>query len=190
MTTASGAVPIWNSNGLLPSYIGNPAANSMRSPYRCSLAELVSQFGFTVARRRILSGFLDFRDALHQAGVLQGLQWVNGSFVEDVMQRRRREPGDIDVVTFYYLPSGHTQETLRNAFPDLFTPGRAKQLYHSDAHFMEPNTYSMPDLVRHIAYWTNLWGHTRETYEWKGYLQIDLANSQDATARNILANAN
>ena len=190
MTARFGTIPSWNSNGLVPPYLGNPASNAERSPYEVLLADLVSQFGCTQARRQILGGFLNFRAALHQAGLVEGFQWVNGSFVEDVMQRRNREPDDIDVVTFYYPPNGHSQRTLRYRFPRLFNPDETKILYHTDAHYIEPNAYEMPLMVRLVAYWNNLWGHTKDTDEWKGYFQIDLSDVEDAAARNILGLAN
>ena len=190
MTVGFGTVLSWNASGLLPPYLGHPASRENRSPYLVSLVDLVSQFGYTPARRQILSGFLDFRVALHRAGLVQGVQWVNGSFVEDVMQRRNLEPDDIDVVTFYYPPDGHDQRTLRYRFPRLFNPDETKILYHTDAHYIEPSAHEMPLMVKLVAYWSNLWGHTKYTQEWKGYIQIDLSDAEDAAARDVLRLAN
>ena len=77
------------------------------------------RFGDTVARREILKGFLNFRTALHAAGLVKGFQWVNGSFVEHTVQRENREPRDMDVVTFFDIPEGQTQATMFSAHRSL-----------------------------------------------------------------------
>ena len=168
MTARFGTIPSWNSNGLLPPYLGNPASNAERSPYEVLLADLVSQFCYTQTRRQILGGFLNFRAALHQAGLVKGFQWVNGSFVEDVMQRRNREPDDIDVVTFYYPPNGHNQRTLRYRFPRLFNPDETKILYHTDAHYIEPNAYEMPSWLDWLLIGTTCGGIQKTRTSGKG----------------------
>lgn len=40
-------------------------------------------------------------------------------------------------------------------------------------------------LAHKIAYWNGLWSHTRDE-EWKGYLEIDLANQEDKAAKAII----
>ena len=86
MTNAyAGRVPDWNDSGLLPPFLDSPASPRDRSPYRAPLGDAMIRFGSANAGRRALqSGLLDFRAALHRAGLTRGFQWIDGSFVEYV----------------------------------------------------------------------------------------------------------
>jgi len=44
-----------------------------------------------------------YRAALRDLG-LNGVQWINGSFCEDVERTRGRPPGDIDLVSLIVRP--------------------------------------------------------------------------------------
>lgn len=186
MTTTFDAVPEWDGNGILPPFVGDPLWRVARSPYSVSLAEMVMRFGDTVARREILKGFLNFRTALHAAGLVKGFQWVNGSFVEHTVQRKKREPRDMDVVTFFDIPEGQTQATLYSAHRSLFTPEKNKIQYHIDAYFVSLDT-DADYLVSSATYWNSLWSHTRDG-QWKGYLQINLSDDEDDVVRDMLQN--
>jgi hypothetical protein len=122
----------WNNRGIL-NPISAPTAMK-RSPYIVTLSELVECFATTPARCRILKGFLAYRAALHALGLLEGFQWIDGSFVEEIEVLEERDPNDIDVVTFYKLPSDETQATLFNKNPILFPSneeekGKLKELF-------------------------------------------------------------
>lgn len=146
------------------------------------------RLGGTAARRDLLDGFLAFRTALHRAGLTRGFQWLNGSFVTDIMRIADREPRDIDVVTFYRLPDGYTQESLAQESPELFDRSNNKTKYHTDALFLGLDALDMRSLANHVAYYNGLWSHTRQG-QWKGYLEIDLADEDDATAKIALNRA-
>ena len=185
MVTDFVPIPNWDSSGLLPPFVGSPASSIGRSPYRVSLTDTILRFGDTAARRELLVGFLDFRASLHAAGLMEGFQWVNGSFVEDTTQTENREPRDIDVVTFWRLPQVHTQETLLNICPDLFDRPVNRRKFRTDTLFTELRGDNPRYLVRMAAYWSSLWSHTRRR-QWKGFLEIDLADSEDRAARSVL----
>ena len=186
-------IPNWDERGLLPPYLGEAGALGNRSPYRVSLTAIVQRFGNTAARRELLAGLLDFRAALHQAGLTRGFQWVNGSFITDIMQIANREPRDIDVVTFFHLPDGYTETDMRNQSPEVFDRGRNRDQYHVDAIFVGIESFDIHSLAHLFAYWNNLWSHTREedtfTVQWKGYLEIDLSDHEDPVARIALDQA-
>ena len=76
------------------------------SPYTVSLSEVIKRHATSEARVRILTGLLDFRADLRAVGINDGLQWLDGSFVEDVEGIRGRAPADMDLVTFAHLPVG------------------------------------------------------------------------------------
>ena len=187
-------IPDWDSRGLLPPYLDAAGASSNRSPYRVSLTAMVQRFGDTAARRDLLAGLLDFRAALHQAGLTRGFQWVNGSFVTDIMRIANREPRDIDVVTFFHLPDGYTDEMdVRNQSPEVFDRSRNRDLYRVDAIFAGLESFDVHSLAHLFAYWNGLWSHTRQEetgiVQWKGYLELDLSDQEDAVARIALSRA-
>lgn len=184
-------IPGWNAEGLLPPVDPANPASLNRSPYPASLTEFVTRFNTSPERMAILSGFLDYRAALHAAGLTGGFQWLNGSFVEHIEEgHRKRPPRDIDVVTFFQLPSGVSLADLVARVPDLF-PADAAGLQALKARFkVDAYTIHLAQnaerLVDRSAYWYGMWAHQRDTMTWKGFLQIDLAPVDDATARGLI----
>ncbi len=185
-------IPEWDSRGLLPPYLDAAGMLSNRSPYRVSLTAMVQRFGDTAARRELLAGLLNFRAALHQAGLTRGFQWVNGSFVTDITRIANREPRDIDVVTFFHLPGGHTPASFARDFPELLDRDNNRNRYRTDALFMVLDNNDMRYMATRFAFFNNLWSHTRQEDEdrdewrWKGYLELDLSDHEDAVARIAL----
>jgi hypothetical protein len=68
------------------------------------MTALVQRFAASRERLDILRGLLEYRAALGAIGIVQGFQWLDGSFVEDVEVTKGRPPSDIDVVTLAYRP--------------------------------------------------------------------------------------
>ena len=170
-------IPAWNSAGYLPPWTTGPTTLGGRSPYRSTLLEFVSRFAITDARILICHGLIKYRAELRQLGV-QGFQWLDGSFVEDVENFRlqKPQPADIDVVTFANFEQHHRVplEQLRN---------RSKEQHHVDGYFV---SLSEPDavIVEWTAYWFGLFSHRRADSAWKGMIQVDLgASDQDAVQR-------
>lgn len=188
MTSRLGSIPEWDSSGLLPPYLISPALEGGRSPYHVGLSDVMLRFGDTTARRTLLAGLLDFRAALHAAGVYEGFQWLNGSFVEDKRGRLGEEPKDIDVVTFFHTPPGQTQEALVTAYPLLFNPEATKSQYGVDAYPVALDSSNLRYLVTMSTYWSSLWSHSKNG-QWKGYLEVTLSDDEDAAARAVLDEA-
>ena len=186
-------IPEWDDRGLLPPFLGEAGELRNRSPYRVSLTDVILRFGNTAARRQLLDGLLAFRGELHQVGLTRGFQWVNGSFVTDIMQIANREPRDIDVVTFFHIPDGYTEVDVRNQSPEIFDRRRNRDRHRVDAIFVGLESFDIHSLARLFAYWNNLWSHTRQEetaiVQWKGYLDLDLSDHEDAIARIALEQA-
>ena len=185
MTSGLNTIPDWNYEGVLSARKGDDPVAGIRSPYAVSLVDLVERFGSTPQRRLLLQGLLDFRAELHEAGLVQGFQWVNGSFMENVEQNDNRPPNDIDLVTFFHVPQGYTNETLAQAFPYIFGSVDLKEKFSVDAYFVALDQTTQESIIESSIYWYSLWSHTRGGI-WKGYLQIDLNNSDDQQARLLL----
>jgi hypothetical protein len=181
----SAAIPAWNAQGLIPPVDVIDPVSADRSPYVVTLTDLILRFDTSTDRRNILRGFLDYRAALHAAGLTIGFQWINGSFVEDIENSaRNRPPGDVDVVTFYQLPAGVTQRDILSRAPELFDHALVKATYHVDEYTCQLNT-SGERLVNRSAYWYSIWAHQRDTFLWKGFLQVHLAPGQDTLALQL-----
>lgn len=177
-------IPHWNAQGVIPPVDVASPTSANRSPYVVTLNDLVMRFGISVERRRILDGLLRYRAALHGLGVTQGFQWLDGSFLEHIEVLDARPPNDIDVVTFFHLPAGETQASLASGAPTLFDSQIAKQNFYVDAYLVCLGGRS-EKLVERSAYWYSVWSHRRNQM-WRGYVQIDLSPSEDATATSLL----
>ena len=176
------SIPDWNAQGVLPPNDPLDPTAVERSPYLVSSTDFVLHFGTTPKRQAILLGLLDFRATLYSAGLSTGFQWVDGSFLEDIETIENREPADMDVVTFYQLPSGQTQRSFAPAHQDIFNHADTKKRFLIDAYFVTLNDNPPAYLVEQSAYWYSVWSHRRNS-QWKGYLQIDLSQTDDATAK-------
>ncbi len=183
-------IPKLNQSGVLPPFINehDPADAQGMSPYKATIKELVLRYGYSPERKLILKGLLDYRERLRTLGIREGFQWVDGSFVEDVEAIRGRPPNDVDIVTFATRPN-----TLRefaqwkqavSTNEDLFHPEVSKQVFTCDAYYVDLGlapTY----LVDRTRYWFGLFSHQRESYLWKGLIEIPI-DSDDTEARHIL----
>ncbi len=184
--------PDWNNRGIVPPIPADPllAAGHPRSPYAVSLLEVVQRFSTSPKRIAILRGFLQYRTAFHRAGLAQGFQWLDGSFLENKEAMLGQDPGDIDVATFYHLPAGTTQAQLAIDDPLAFGPdGLARKARYSvDAYLISLGMSPVERLVARSHYWYGVFSHSRRNLLWKGFLQIDLASGEDADANTLLAN--
>jgi len=179
-------IPVWNAAGVLPPIRQEAPGNSPdRSPYLIDLSSLVDRFATSPERRGILDGLLRFRAALHQAGIVSGFQWLDGSFLEDVETLENRPPRDMDVVTFFHLPAGQDQRSLIQRHEALLDPRQTKASFAIDAY---PVVLGQPTdqwQVKHVAYWYSMWSHRRDGL-WKGFVQADLDPAQDVSAQALL----
>ncbi len=179
------AIPAWTADGVLPPINLSQPVSPDRSPYVVSLTDYVLRFGDTAERRAVLDGYLRYRAALHTAGLVRGFQWLDGSFLEHVEVTERRAPNDIDVVTFFHLPPSTSQSQLASRGGTLFDHASVKATYRVDAYLVH---LGMPPerLTRQSAYWYSLWSH-RRNQQWKGFVQVDLAPTEDPAAAATLA---
>lgn len=180
-------IPAFNISGVLPPFLGtNPTQRTEMSPYAVSMVEVVRHFATSNERVDILAGLLDFRAALRAAGIVNGFQWLDGSFVEDVEKTRGRAPADVDVVTFAHRPTSSPDEWKRlvQNHLDLFHPHETKKRYHCDAYFVDLDKKPLL-VVDDTRYWFGLFSHQRVTSLWKGMLSVSLQPDDDA-ARSLL----
>lgn len=188
---SSSGIPPFSPSGLLPPYLGaNPGASSLgMSPYRTTIDEFITRFNTSDERREILRGFLRFRQRTRTLG-LQGWQWLDGSFLENIETNEGRAPRDLDVVTFSPRPASLQSLGALQAWVaqnlDVFNPDQAKANFRCDARFVDLR-FPAYDVVSQARYWFGLFSHQRVTAIWKGMLELELPqNDADANARSIV----
>ena len=181
-------IPAWNVSGVLPPIRpGEEGHGPDRSPYHTTMTQVVERFCTSADRLNILMGLLNYRQELYSLGIAEGFQWLNGSFMQDIESTNGRSPNVVDVVTFFRLPHGQTQETI---FGDpqaraLFDVAHTKAIYRVDGYPLILGDRIEEWHVHQISYWYSMWSHTRERY-WKGFVRVDLDPGGDAAARQFL----
>ena len=177
----------WNPQGHISLIYVSEPTDSKRSPYKISLLEFYKRFSTSDDRRKILDGFVAYRQKLHSLGFIEGFQWVDGSFLELIEKKENRSPRDIDVVTFIEDYPTDIQEKLayiQAEFPNLIQP-LSKQLFMCDAYIVMIPELTPKDLIASTAYWYGLWSHTREMH-WKGFVEINLDPAEDKVLADFL----
>ena len=181
-------IPDFDYNLVLPPHLGDPTDCGQLSPYSCTTVDLCRRLGTTPERRVILGKFLDFRDRLQREGLINGFQWLDGSFLENIETQENRAPKDIDVVTVYWGYDIPFQQRLLINFPEVANPALSKANYLVD-HYPFDAGFNTITTLEWTRYWILLFSHNRLGV-WKGMLKIALNTpGEDATARLELAKA-
>ncbi len=175
-------IPGFNINDVLPPYTGPTGpggAPDDMSPYEVSATEVVTTFSTTPERQSILHGWLAHRAALRSLGFMRGFQWLDGSFVE------KKDPRDLDIVTFIYRPLGigdaNALARLIGANLNVFLRPRVKATYKLD--FFPIDLDGSPEAIVNLTrYYTGLFSHRRGDEIWKGMLQVRLEDAADDAA--------
>lgn len=178
-------IPAFSAAGVLPPFVGDPAASGQRSPYVASIRDVVQRFATSTKRCEILRGWLAHRAALHALGFLDGFQWVDGSFCEHLATR---EPNDVDLVTFFVKPSSADLRSLVAGHRQVFDRTLTRNQYLCDAFFVELHGGRFAD-PRRVSYWYSLFSHRRDDLAWKGILEVPLDPADDADATGDLMQA-
>jgi hypothetical protein len=179
-------IPSFNQSGVLPPFLpqAGPTISSSMAPYQTNVLEIAQTLCNSAERREILLGLIDYRENLRAAGITQGFQWVAGSFLEDCENQRQRAPKDIDIVTFARRPAAAQSQSDWAAFygsnPHLFDQDLTQADHKCDAYYVD--LHLPPEfIVSTSRFWFGLFSHQRDTYVWKGLLELPLvANDDDA----------
>ena len=185
-------IPDFNDGGVLPPFIGGDITGQLqlpRSPYPATMLSLIERFATSPERAAILRGLLGFRASLREAGLTQGLQWIDGSFVEHCEQVKGRPPGDVDVVTLLRRPPAHVQDEAWIDFltrnPALIDQPHNKSTYMCDAYFIDLDADAI-SVVEQASYWFSLFSHQRDTFRWKGLVQLELMDDDEAAEAALI----
>jgi hypothetical protein len=180
-------IPAFDHNYVLPPHLGNPTTPSELSPYECTSLEFCQRFSTSPERREILSNFLRFRGLLRANGLIQAIQWLDGSFLEDIESQKQRAPRDLDLVTIFWEYDDQFQDTLFKQFPEFGNSQLSKQNFKLD-HYPFDAGFDPLLTVDLSRYWAQLFSHNRDGV-WKGMLSIPLDTpDDDARAVEYLQN--
>lgn len=180
------SIPDFTLEGVLPPFRGdNPGGpGSLMSPFQATPSEVVERFGRSDGRTEILARWLEHRKALARAGISEGFQWLDGSFVED------KEPNDLDVVLFLRRPSEVGAREFLEKNIDILERGRVKRDFRLDLLLVDLGGTAR-GLVDATRYYLQLFSHQRDTFIWKGIVHVPLyAPAEDTLAGEILAQEN
>lgn len=181
-------IPEFNQHDVLPPFLAGtgPTDRTQTTPYQTTLSEIVQRFGISEQRRQILQGLIQYRQALRNAGFTEGFQWIDGSFIENCEKVRNKPPADIDIVSFLLRPQiVKNDEEFENFFHSDIAPLLdVKDKFKCDAYYVDLNAHPFL-IVKSTHYWFGLFTHQRETYLWKGLLEVPL-NSDDELAQQLL----
>ncbi|HFK5553948.1 TPA: hypothetical protein ACGZ9Q_002006 [Elizabethkingia anophelis] len=179
------AIPDFDHNHVLPPHIGSPTNRGHLSPYDCSILELCQKFSTSSIRIEILKKFLTFRSKMNDLGIINGFQWLDGSFIENIEISEDRPPNDLDIVTFFGGITIDEQINIRTNFPEFSDPSLAKRNFQLD-HYPVDYCYTPDATVEMTRYWIQLFTHNRSGV-WKGILKLPLNTpDEDHNALNYL----
>jgi len=186
-------LPPFDARGLLPPFLGTDERTAARSPYAANMSEIVASFASTPLRIQLLKNLIAYRALLASDGYLSGLQFIDGSFVENVEVIESRPPRDIDVFSFLNLPGKYTADPAlwaangvvfwQNEIADF---NKNKLRYSLDTYALSVEGLQLTQLIQIVIYWYGLFSHRRATHAWKGFVAIPLDPAGDQAALTAL----
>jgi hypothetical protein len=172
--------PAFDMRGLLPPFVGPNPATNIRSPYRATMVELVTQLATTPERRQLLRNLIAYRALLATDGYVNGIQFIDGSFVENIERNENRAPNDIDIFSLLETPQKYANDMILwfNGGGMLFwnnevaDRNRNKQRFALDTYALLFQQLTPMRLIEGVIYWYGLFSHQRQTFAWKGFLAL------------------
>lgn len=176
-------IPDFAPHGALPPFIeGKPTEQAARSPYVATMHDFVERFCTNVHRAKMLIGLNEYRKHLFHGGFVSGVQWLDGSFSENVEVMQKRHPNDIDIVTLFKRPikyqinpSTWSEDYEAHLHTTFFATKEMKPKYSCDTYSIDLDVEAL-SLVRRTTYWFGLFSDMRGSIEKKGIVEIPLAN--------------
>jgi len=170
-------IPTFDGRGLLPAFRGGDPTTADRSPYSATMAEVVARFGNSQRRRELLVNLLDYRALLATDGYVSGLQFIDGSFTENVETIRGRAPDDIDVFSFLSAPSKYhkdpnlwAQQGFHFWQQNVADRDANKSRFSLDTYAALIEELGIGGVIEKSIYWYSLFAHQRDTFAWKGFV--------------------
>jgi len=189
-------VPPFDVRGLLPPFVGADATTQERSPYPATMVDIVAQLGTTPQRRQLLRNLIAYRALLASDGYQSGIQFIDGSFVENIEGSANRPPSDIDVFSILNAPQKYLSDQAtwasigRNFWQtEIADRNKNKQRFSLDTYALLYEELQPVGLIRNVIYWYGLFSHQRDTFAWKGFVVLTLDPAGDQVALAQLGSA-
>lgn len=184
MDTINKMIPDFSHNHVIPPHLGNPTQKQEVSPYMCNIVEFCNFFATNTERIDILKGFVRFRILMIENGIINGYQWIDGSFSENIEESEGRTPNDIDVVTFGRGLTKEFYSVIATKFPEFIYPSKSKEKFKVD-HYAVPYDMDPEFTVEYTRYWCQLFSHNRNGV-WKGMLKLPLYSTPEEDEKALL----
>jgi hypothetical protein len=187
-------LPHFDARGLLPPISGGDDTNSDRSPYFCTMTELCSAMGSSDHRKLLLRNLIDYRAVIASDDFIDGVQFINGSFVENIELTEGRDPNDIDVFSILMPPQKYVNapalwQSNGIAFwqNEIADNPKNRVRFSLDVYGLIVNVANLGLFLRQSLYWYSLFSHKKSSREWKGFVAVPLNVIDDQTALAVLA---
>lgn len=183
------ALPPFDLRGLLPPFKGGDPVTADRSPYFCDMSELCATLGTSDHRKQLLRNLIAYRALLATDDYADGLQFVDGSFVENIEQIESRNPTDIDVFSILSPPAKYVGNLAAwNAVgvtfwqTEIIDQAKNKARFSLDCYAMMFDASRPAALLKQLLYWYSLFSHRRANHDWKGFVAVPLDAAGDQAA--------
>lgn len=186
-------LPSFDPSGLLPPFNGADAATADRSPYFCAMSEMCAAFGTSDHRKDLLCKLIAYRALIASDDYVDGLQFIDGSFVENVEALESRNPNDIDVFSMLVPPQKYLNDPaswLASGLPfwksEITDIAKNKSRFSVDSYALMINPGQPAAFLQQALYWYSLFSHKKTTFAWKGFVAVALNPIDDQAALTAL----
>ena len=182
-------VPHFDTRGFLPPFNGNDGATADRSPYFCTMTELCASLSTTDHRKDLLRKLIAYRALIASEDYVAGIQFIDGSFVENIELTEARNPNDIDVFSILAPPTKyHADPTAWNSrgLPfwrsEIADNAKNRTRFSIDSYALMMDMGQPVIFLRNTLYWYSLFSHKKATFAWKGFVAVPLDKTDDQAA--------
>ena len=175
----------WGPDGLLPINYINNLGEEVYSPFSMTLPQFFEGFGGSPERVTLIKSLLVYRERLRAAGISSWVHWVNGSFVENALVTRQREPDDMDLVTIYEIPNSFPPDEFKAAHPEIFDELTIEKNMRLDSYSVPYNGDSIRDVLIALDFWRDFWSRTKEGQP-KGFILLGCDQAEDLECESLL----
>jgi hypothetical protein len=183
------SLPPFDIRGLLPPVNDVNEIGADRSPYFCSMTTLCSALGTSDHRKWLLRNLINYRSLIASDDYIEGIQFIDGSFVEDIEKTEDRNPNDIDVFSILIPPAKYGNANnlwkttgIKFFVDEIIDNTKNKSRYNLDCYGVLLGQQNYIDFLKSAVYWYSLFSHKKVSREWKGFVAVPLNANDDLAA--------